>query len=449
VNSNNSSTTVIQRGITEWVEQNLNGQVLKIERQVRWRPSWFVETDVHGDLLKLYFRGDKDVGTSLSNEYQIMRVLEANDIPVPRLYGWCDQPRAIVMAQVEGEPYVGGADRDERLRSLIMDYIDVLVRIHSIDVEQFVNAGLTRPTSMEEAIWSCISQFEAAYDAANVGPQPLLEFLRTWLKRNMPPNRGRLAFLTADAPQFIFQGNQITAIHDFEAGFLGDPAFELAAMRPRDTVEPSGPLWPYFKHYMALSGDEIDKSVIGWHTVAACTRSLLSLQPTFVGTLPHPAYTEYLSMLTANRRDALLAMAEMLCIKLQEPPVLTRQPTRAAPALDNLVELLDSWPDRSLSDPYRLVQTTSLAYYARRVDELGRAIEDADMRDIAHVLGHMPKTRADADAELETIVKVADSHRDQEFLQLFYGLSVRDRWLLEGLPGIIHISPLQPLGDRA
>ena len=128
-----------------------------------------------------------------------------------------------------------------------------------------------------------------------------------------------MAFLTADAPQFMYAGDRIAAINDLEAGYIGDPAFDLASMRPRDTVEPSGPLWPYFKRYMALTGDEIDKSVIGWNTVAACTRSLFAIMPTLVNAFPHSAYTEYLGMVAHNQRDALFSLGETLGIELKMP----------------------------------------------------------------------------------------------------------------------------------
>lgn len=453
MSSGNPFEVKAQRGISDWIAQNLGGTVARIERQTRWRPAWFVEAVVDGDLLKLYIRGDRALetgmettATTLRYEYEIMRVLEANDIPVPKLYGWCDDPRAIVMAWAEGEPYVGGADRDPRLHKLIESYVDVLARIHSIDIEQFVKAGVPRPEDMEAAMWGCITPAQAAYDAADVGPQPLLSFARGWLKRNIPVQRNRMAFVTADAPQFLFSGDRITAIHDLEAGYIGDPAFDLASMRPRDTVEPSGPLWPFYKRYMDLSGDEIDRSVLGWHTVAACYRSLISLLPTFANAFPHTAYTEYLGMVVANRHGLLLAMAEGLGMHLQEPPDLPQQPSRATPALSNLIELLKRLPDDETDDRYRFLQAESLAHYAQRMDQRGRAIEEADMEDIARVLGHTPDSRESADAELEALVKAAGPDRDRQLIEMFYRLASRDVWLIKDLPGVTPHRPLQPLG---
>ena len=100
-----------------------------------------------------------------------------------------------------------------------------------------------------------------------------------------------------------------------------------------------------------------------------------------------------------------------------------------------------------MRDPYRLTQATSLAHYLKRVDEIGQAIDDANLRDIAQVIGHMPDSRTSADTELEAIVKKAGPDRDQEFLELFYRIAMRDYWLVNDLPGITPTRPLQPLAN--
>ena len=92
--------------IVEWVENATGGRVVHSERQPRWRPAWYLDVERDGEMLPLYFRGDRgslDHGVySLEHEYRVLRVLEAHDIAVPHVYGFCPDPRGIVMERVRG-----------------------------------------------------------------------------------------------------------------------------------------------------------------------------------------------------------------------------------------------------------------------------------------------------------------------------------------------------------
>ena len=67
-----------QRGFA-WVEQALGGRVCNLQRQGRWRPAWFFDLDKGGELLPLYFRGDRGweegqrVESVLEHEWNVYR----------------------------------------------------------------------------------------------------------------------------------------------------------------------------------------------------------------------------------------------------------------------------------------------------------------------------------------------------------------------------------------
>ena len=39
--------------ITDWLERDLGGRVMRIERQARWRPAWWVDPERDGEMLRL------------------------------------------------------------------------------------------------------------------------------------------------------------------------------------------------------------------------------------------------------------------------------------------------------------------------------------------------------------------------------------------------------------
>src|SRR5829696_2169892 len=84
-----------------WLERTLGGTVRRIERKPRWRPAWDVDLEVDGRLLELHARGEREprivMPYRIRDEIAVHDLLEAHGIPVPHVYGLCEDPDAIVM----------------------------------------------------------------------------------------------------------------------------------------------------------------------------------------------------------------------------------------------------------------------------------------------------------------------------------------------------------------
>ena len=81
------------------------GTVTAIAGQSRWRPVWFVDVERDGERLELCVRGERlDIPGvwPLRHEMTVQALLEAGGIPVPKVYGWCDDPAAFVTDRVPG-----------------------------------------------------------------------------------------------------------------------------------------------------------------------------------------------------------------------------------------------------------------------------------------------------------------------------------------------------------
>src|SRR5215813_10034625 len=92
------------------LERQLGMTVHEVHRQVRWRPTWFVNGERDGAPFDVVVRGDRvdAVGFPLRHEFEFHTLLEANGIPVAHLYGWCDELDAVLMELVPGRPDFGG-----------------------------------------------------------------------------------------------------------------------------------------------------------------------------------------------------------------------------------------------------------------------------------------------------------------------------------------------------
>ena len=135
--------------IAAWIEQNLAGRLLSIERQARWRPAWFVEAQMPEGRLSLYVRGRREQSEllfyPLAHEAEVLRVLGAAGIPVPKIYGLCKDPEAIVMQRLPGRPVLATADTPEQAAGILLEFMDILARMHSVPPERFRGAGLETP----------------------------------------------------------------------------------------------------------------------------------------------------------------------------------------------------------------------------------------------------------------------------------------------------------------
>ena len=203
--------------------------------------------------------GALDHGISdLRYEYHVLQVLEAHGIPVPHIYGFCDEPEGLLLARLPGRTeMVDAADDDERV-ALLDEYVEIMARMHAIPVADFEARGLRRPTTSDELGLADFDSWERVYRAKERGPAPMEEFGIRWIRRNMPPDRSKVCFVTADCGQFLFEHGRITAVFDFEFSYLGDPAADLAGLRCRDAAHTLGDMRRAIAKYSELTGDHID-----------------------------------------------------------------------------------------------------------------------------------------------------------------------------------------------
>ncbi len=95
--STKDSTKDSTEKVIRWLETNIGGELTRIEAQARWRPVWFAEIERDGETLSLCVRGDRiDArhGFPLEHEMKLQQALHNAEIPVARVWGWCDDPRA-------------------------------------------------------------------------------------------------------------------------------------------------------------------------------------------------------------------------------------------------------------------------------------------------------------------------------------------------------------------
>ena len=418
--------------IVEWVENTTGGRVVHSERQPRWRPAWYIDVERDGETLPLYFRGDRgalDHGVySLEHEYRVLQVLEAHDIAVPHVYGFCPEPRGIVMARVPGRANLLTVADDAERGAILDDYMMWLARIHRIGTSPFEAAGLTLADG--PMIMADFDRWETTYRAKKARPEPFIEFAIRWLRRDPPPRTASPTLAVGDSGQFLFDEGRVSAVIDLELAFLGDPLHDLACMRLRDLAEPLGPLGPAFARYEAEMGAPIDRAALDFHTVRFATCTPMSVSHVLAQPPGDIDLVRYLVWYVQFSRVALEIMADRAGVTLDASPVFETSPTRFSAGFAMLdAALADIAPDEP-QQQFRLDVARRLSEFLRCVNELGPELEATDLDEAAELLGKRPATWSDCDSELEAFVAGADASLDGELIRFFHRRMTRWQQLI-------------------
>jgi len=416
-----------QRALTE-VERLVGGRVVRAEREARWRPAFDLDLDRDGAIVPVYFRGDRTEGAGvygLEHEYGVLQVLAANGIPVPHVYGFCSDPRGIVMERAPGRANLATA-RDEGERRAVLDqYMELLAAMQRIDVGAFEAIGLRRPADATELALADLPRWEQSFRARKRRPEPLIELVLRWLREHLPTHRTRACFATGDAGQFLFDDGRLTAVIDLELAFLGDPLADLGAMRSRDASEPLGDLSRGFRRYAELTGEPIDLAVLHFHTVRFALNTPLAVAPLCAAPPPGFNLAQYLSWYLVYGRLALEVIAEVEGIELEPPELPEPRISRFAGAHDALVSLLETG-ERS----YTTDTALRVASYVRELDRNGTWVEAADADELATLLGRRVDDPLEAEALLEARVATAGREETGRIVRYLHRRTLRHEALL-------------------
>jgi aminoglycoside phosphotransferase (APT) family kinase protein len=434
-----------REGISDWVSANLGGAVRDITRLERWRPCWKVTYSKGDRTDTIFVRGNRpNAGeNALRFEMQVMQTLEANGIKVPHIHGWVDSPKAFVMDWIDTDDRAPGmlhtaienptSMPDERWQAML-NYMDHLAEVHAVPVEEFAHIrGMTVPeTATDIALHATERMYRYGVKTNNIDAP--LEFVQSWLRRNVPEHRTQASFITGDAGQFMSAGTEVVALLDFEIAAIGDTHWDLACFRGRHPYENMGDIPALYRRYAEASGTEVDLRVVGYHTVCfmqlSAIAALTFMDPDTLGGNWIEGVLEYCSI----TRRGLEAIAELQGQKLDYDLQLPEP---------DIKRFEDSGLRKLLVDIGRL--PTSSAFEAWERDLLGAIpnfllnharyrdwFEAETAADIGQLTGGSHADLASADAAVMEIIASGDPARDEELVRVMHRRMLRFSMLTAG-----------------
>lgn len=174
----------------------------------------------------------------MGREFRIMKALAGSAVPVPAMYGLCEDTEVIgaqfyVMESVPGATYQRAAELnalgENRVRQIAEHLIDTLVDLHTVDYEAVGLTDFGRPQGYLERQ---VSRWRKQLDKSRSREIPGIDELSTWLGEHVPIESAytivhgdyRLDNVLVD------DRDEIAAVLDWEMSTLGDPLTDVALM---------------------------------------------------------------------------------------------------------------------------------------------------------------------------------------------------------------------------
>jgi len=198
------------------------------------RENWIFDATWGGERHDLIARRDP-IGSVLDTdrriEVAVLRALAGTDIPAPTLR-WFDldgtrlgRP-ALVMDLAPGtcDNFVLNDDRPlEQRVELAHELYDLLAAIHQLDAGRF---PLDDPGA--KAALAALDHWDAQLRKVQLEPEPELAFVFEWLRAHAPANeRTTLVHGDFKPGNVLLDGDEWTAVLDWETAHLGDPQEDL------------------------------------------------------------------------------------------------------------------------------------------------------------------------------------------------------------------------------
>jgi len=424
--------------VRSWIAENIGGTIEKFDTIPRWRGGWMVDVHRDGEVLGLYVREERKEDYPpwpLEHEASILQLLERHAIPVPHVYGVIDKPHATVMSRLPGTTSFAGIVSEAERISVLEHYAKVLADIRRIDPEEMVALGVRMPVTDEEIALPCYGLCEEMYLKGKSRPDPRIEFLRQWIRRNIPRSDGNVGVITVDTGQFMQKDGKVSGLFDFEYACLGDPVIDLAFVPRRASHEGMGDLSPFFRHYEVLTGEKLSRDRLVFHTV------WWGLVTPFITTgdlhapRPEANYYDYVGWYLCSLYSTFDTLADHMGLDLPgEPPAFKVEPSRWAPIYDVMAGRV---PAPGPGESFALQEQRKFIEFARSIDAC-RANEDGYLREVGELLGREFPSWLAADTELEKFVLQAGPEHDGALVSLFH------RWCAGQLTSLFKGFPYSP-----
>ena len=424
----------------EWVESIGPGEVSQLRRHVARREAWVVDvTRPDGTTLEGFLRVQRESDSvdprRLERETRILQALQDTEVPVPAVYGWNADLKAALFERDPGRSDLDKLEDTTQQRAVMEDFTRIVAKLHTLDIDALALEDIMQyvPTTPAECALNevdlIVSQWQRFIDRQL---DPLTIYSLDWLRRYAPTTVARTSLIQGDTGpvNFMFQGDRVSAVIDWELGHFGDPLEDLGNIAVREFWNPSGGLSGLFDLYEAESGIAYDRFRAQYYAVHQNVRGMMPIH--YVCENAHPQ--ESLAWYLAYRYVGDRATCEMLAAAMEvsiTPPDFPKDDDPRDILAKSAIYALEHDVAPTLSDPFARSRTkdaqTLIACMARK-RRFGPELEAIELEELSSLLGIKAVSIAESRRAFQGAV-AAGRLEDDAVIRTLTAKAYRDEWL--------------------
>lgn len=432
----------LPEGMFEWISGVGGGEVTQLRRHVARREAWIVDvTRPDGSKLEAFLRLQRDPGgvdpRRLERETRITQALEATDIPVTPVHAWNPDLRATLFARDPGRADIDKLTDPAQQRAIMEDFMRVVARMHQLDLDALALDDVMepRPTTARDTalgeVDNMVRQWTHFLDGYH---DPLTVYGLDWLSRFAPKEVARVSLVQGDTGpvNFMFQGDRVSAVIDWELGHWGDPMEDLGNIVVREMWNPCGGLEGLFELYEKESGIPYSRFGAQYYSVHQNVRGMLPIHYVCLNAHPQESLAWYLCYRYVGDRTTCEMLAMAMDVEIERPempedvgaPDVLAESAMYAQEHDVSRAIQDDFAARRAQDVKILIECMD------RKRRFGAAIEAIECDEMAPLLGKRPAGMAEGNARLCARI-MAHELEDAPLVQYLARKSYRDEWLYQ------------------
>lgn len=430
----------LPEGVTDWVEEIGGGEIRRLERHVARREAWIVDVArADGTQLEGFLRIDRNPvqrsNISLEKEARIVEALQSTSIPVPALHGWNERLHAALFARDPGRSDIDKLEDANQQRAIMEDFIRVIARLHALDIDSL---GLDdvipdRPTTAAECALGDVDAQLAQFDKFLSGyTDPLITYGVDWLRRRAPRSVARVALVQGDTGpvNFMFQGDRVSSVIDWEWGHWGDPMEDLGNICVREFWNPSGGLDGLFELYERESGIPYTRFAAQYYRVQQNVRGMIPIHSVCANAHPRESVAWYLCYRYVGDRSTCEGLAEAMGVEIERPE-MPESDGEADVLADAAIYAQRNDVQKRVQDPFAQSRARDVATLVECMDRrrrYGPALEAIEIDELGALLGRSQDSVDRGLFELDRAIR-AQRLEDEPLIQYLARKAYRDEWL--------------------
>jgi aminoglycoside phosphotransferase (APT) family kinase protein len=387
--------------LVDWIRSATGAAELRVERRTGGASREGYAVDVRGAdgaERALWLRVDSGAGPqshtlySLRREAAVYRALGATPLRVARLVAVHPRLEVFLLERIEGRGWFAEIREPAQQIAVATDFMAQIALLHRIDPRSLDLPELGEPTRVSDHVRAEIDEWEAQYREHDVA-EPLFTLAIAWLRARLPADGDWPVVLVqgdTGPGNFMYRGDRVAAITDWELAHWGDLHDDLGWICVRDAQERFTHLPDRLRDYERLGGRRIDPARLRYFRVLAQARCAIGTRRGLLARDHRAEMAAHLIFNSLHMRLLAEALAGAEGLELPKSEPLEPGETDASWAFDVALDDLRLHVVPALGEGFAARRAKGLARllkYLRELERLGPSARQAERRELSDLLG--------------------------------------------------------------